>query len=91
MAAGLRYLHLSTPPIIHLDVKASNLLIDDSFHAKLADFGLSNSKGRVGTPFWMAPEAIRGETPTTASDVYSFAIVMYEIFSEKTPYEGMLT
>lgn len=90
IASGLRYLHSSTPAILHLDVKPSNLLIDDNFRAKVADFGLSNSKDRVGSPFWMAPEVVRGETPTAAADVYGFAVVMYEIFAGKQPYEGRL-
>lgn len=40
--------------------------------------------------FRMAPEVIRAETPTTASDVNSFAIVMYEIFAKKQPYTGVI-
>lgn len=75
---------------MHLDVKPSNLLIDENFRAKVADFGLSNSRETVGSPLWMAPEVLLGETPTTAADVFSFAVVMYEIFARRQPYEGKL-
>lgn len=67
-----------------------NLLVDSNFRTKVADFGLSGTKGIVGSPPWMAPEILRGEKATTAADVYSFAIVMYELYSRKDPYEGDL-
>jgi len=59
--------------------------------AKVADFGLSQKKklGATGTPYWMAPELIRGaSTNTDASDVYSFGVILYEVYSRKEPYEG---
>lgn len=65
-----------------------NLLIDANFRTKVADFGLAGKKGKVGSPAWMSPEMLRGEVVTTAADVYSFAIVMYELYSRKDPYEG---
>jgi serine/threonine protein kinase len=57
------------------DLKAQNILVDNRFRAKVADFGLSQKKhmGGTGTPFWMAPELLREESPNTAAtDVYSF-------------------
>ena len=45
--------------------------------------------GATGTPAWMAPELLRGESRnTTASDVYSFGVILYEVYSRKDPYEG---
>ena len=72
----MRFLHTADPLIIHGDLKAANVLLDTRFRAKVADFGLSHNKrhlGVTGTPFWMAPELLRGDAennPTT--DVYSF-------------------
>jgi class 3 adenylate cyclase len=65
--------------------------VDSKFRAKVADFGLSQKKnlGATGTPLWMAPELLRGEsTNTAASDVYSFGIILYEVYSRSEPYEG---
>lgn len=61
IAQGLRFLHTADPQIIHGDLKAQNILVDSRFHAKVADFGLSQKKhlGGTGTPFWMAPGKLR--------------------------------
>ena len=72
---------------------AKNVLISSTFKASICDFGLSHKSkhnGLIsGTKFWLAPELLRGDSyNTAASDVFSFAVVLNEIYSEKDPYEG---
>ncbi len=92
IARGARFLHAADPKVIHGDLKAANVLVDGRFRAKIADFGLSaksKTMGASGTPYWMAPELLRKESINTSeSDVYSFGIILYELYSRKDPYDG---
>jgi serine/threonine protein kinase len=91
VAKGVRFLHSSSPPVVHSDLKSANILVDSQFRAKVTDFGLSQKKkvGATGTPYWMAPELLRKESDnTTASDVYSFGIILFEAYTRKVPYDG---
>ncbi|KAK8926201.1 putative LRR receptor-like serine/threonine-protein kinase RKF3 [Platanthera zijinensis] len=97
MARGIAYLHYGVQPaIIHRDIKASNILLDDNFDALVADFGLakfapegaSHVSTRVaGTLGYVAPEyALFGQL-TEKSDVYSYGVVMLELLSGKKAFK----
>ncbi|XP_065023698.1 probable serine/threonine-protein kinase PBL23 [Musa acuminata AAA Group] len=89
-AKGLQYLHeTANPPVIYRDFKASNILIDEDYNAKLSDFGLAKigpvgdknhvSTRVMGTYGYCAPEyALTGQL-TKMSDVYSFGVVFLEM------------
>ena len=67
---------------------------DSSFTAKISDFGMSRPADRdiwkptAGTPAYLAPELLRGDFPTTRSDVYAFGILMWGVFARVEPYLG---
>eukprot|EP01103_Thecamoeba_quadrilineata_P019393 TRINITY_DN7832_c0_g1_i1.p1 TRINITY_DN7832_c0_g1~~TRINITY_DN7832_c0_g1_i1.p1 ORF type:complete len:433 (+),score=67.34 TRINITY_DN7832_c0_g1_i1:37-1335(+) len=96
-ALGCNWLHNLSPPFIHRDLKPANILIDNKWTIKVADFGLAtrmsgdSDDGRkdvAGTPFYMAPEVlIETDDYDGKCDVYSFSIVLYELFVKITPYK----
>ena len=94
VANALAYVH--TKGIIHRDVKPDNVWIDTSGVVKIIDFGVAKSDEfsitgtgfTLGTPYYMAPELVRGEKPTHLVDIYSFGVLLYELVTALRPFEG---
>ncbi|KAJ6349104.1 hypothetical protein OIU77_006655 [Salix suchowensis] len=100
-AKGILYLHTEAdPPIFHRDIKASNILLDSRYNAKVADFGLSrlapvpDIEGSVpdhistvvkGTPGYLDPEYFLTHKLTDKSDVYSLGVVFLELLTGRQP------
>uniref|UniRef100_A0A3P9KVR0 Receptor-interacting serine/threonine-protein kinase 2 n=1 Tax=Oryzias latipes TaxID=8090 RepID=A0A3P9KVR0_ORYLA len=103
IALGVNFLHNMTPPLLHHDLKTQNILLDGEFHVKIADFGLSKwrqlsvSKGSgskpaemEGTVIYMPPEEYEPSKNRRADvkhDMYSYAIIMWEVLSRQIPFE----
>eukprot|EP00727_Mastigamoeba_balamuthi_P000935 m51a1_g10839 hypothetical protein (1698) ;mRNA; f:3230-13540 len=101
VAAGMAYLHGSNPPIIHCDLKSSNILLSESMQAKVCDFGLTviaqkhsssttqSDDSVLGSLLWSAPEIINNGVFSTKSDVYAFGIMLWEMVTRELPYKDM--
>ena len=97
IALGMKHLHTFEPPIIHRDLRTPNIFIKTlDYHspvrALVGDFGLSRlfASSLAGGAFnrnWLAPEVMKGENYTGKMDVYSFAIIMWEIITLLRPFE----
>ncbi|XP_010457811.1 PREDICTED: PTI1-like tyrosine-protein kinase 1 [Camelina sativa] len=97
-ARGLEYLHeKSQPPVIHRDIRSSNVLLFEDYKAKIADFNLSNqapdnaarlhSTRVLGTFGYHAPEYAMTGQLTQKSDVYSFGVVLLELLTGRKPVD----
>lgn len=94
---GLQYLHSKS--VIHCDIKAANILIDERGHACISDFGLAKIKAHtstlertetsrtsnLGTIRWMSPEQMEGVT-NKMTDIYSFGMTIYEVYAGTPPF-----
>ncbi|XP_031265450.1 serine/threonine-protein kinase STY46-like [Pistacia vera] len=94
VSMGMNYLHQNN--IIHRDLKAANLLMDENGVVKIADFGVARVQvqsgvmtAETGTYRWMAPEVIEHKPYDHKADVFSFGVVLWELLTGKLPYEDL--
>jgi len=82
--------------VIHRDLKPHNVIIDDNDHAKVTDFGIARAGASdmtetgsiMGTAQYLSPEQAQGHAVSAPSDLYSVAIVLYEMLTGRVPFEG---
>ena len=102
MCNALETCHAKVPPILHRDIKAANIMVDDEGHFKLGDFGVArvmegtkSAHTKAGTEDHMAPEVLQMQGYRATADLYSLGIVLYRLLNNNRnpflPVEGSLT
>ncbi|MBL6079507.1 protein kinase [Belnapia sp. T18] len=94
---GLGYSHAKG--VVHRDIKPANLMLTPSGTLKIADFGIARLENSsmthvgtmMGTPAYMAPEQLRGETVDQRADLWAAGVVLYQLLSGEKPFSGGIT
>ena len=94
IARGMAYIH--SQGVVHRDVKPENIIFNEEFCAKIVDFGIACEQeycdplaNDTGTFRWMAPEMMKRKAYGRKVDVYSFGLILWEMFSGSVPYEEL--
>ncbi|XP_068601711.1 ankyrin repeat and protein kinase domain-containing protein 1 [Brachionichthys hirsutus] len=102
VSMGINFLHSLTPPLLHLNLKTANILLDDHLHVKISDFDLIHWEEGMSKKLFMENLTVRGnisyippetfsqrpDPPQATFDVYSFGIVIWEILTQQKSYAG---
>ncbi len=94
VGAALDYAHARG--VVHRDIKPSNVMIVAGRGGVLTDFGIARSLAQatqstssvMGTPNYMAPEVLRGQPATAATDIYALGVMLYQILAGRLPFQG---
>ena len=90
-AKGLLYLHALSPPLVHFDIKPLNVLVSSDNVGKLADVGLTRrmehsvTRPQGWTPMYAAPEILMRQGANEKSDIYSFGLIVWEVYTGRQP------